>query len=112
MFTRFGGWTDARVKAQIRRGRLMRAMLSQPRYSPLRLADEVAIAFALREGLLDPMEEASFDGFRRALPDWLDAHAPDAVTTLARTGELAADQRATFRNALAALAARVIRAPL
>ena len=53
MFTRFGGLSDARVKAQVARGERLRALLAQPQYSPLRLADEVALAIALGEGLLD-----------------------------------------------------------
>ena len=53
MFTRFGGLSDARVKAQMVRGMRARALLIQPRFAPLRLVDEVALAFALREGLLD-----------------------------------------------------------
>ena len=53
LFTRFGGVPDARVQAQIARGERLRALLVQPQFAPLRLADEVALALALREGLLD-----------------------------------------------------------
>ena len=51
MFTRFGGLSDARVKAQMDRGARTRALFIQPRFAPLRLADEVALAFALRRGV-------------------------------------------------------------
>ena len=59
MFTRFGGVTDIQVKDKIARGRRIRAMLAQPQYAPLRLADEVALLLALQGGLLDrlPMEQ-------------------------------------------------------
>ena len=50
MFTRFGGITDAQVKDKIARGERIRAVLSQPQYAPLRLADEVALVLALQEG--------------------------------------------------------------
>ena len=53
MFTRFGAVTDAQVKGTIERGRRIRAVLSQPQYAPLRLADEVALVLALQDGLLD-----------------------------------------------------------
>ena len=36
MFTRFGGLSDARVKAQIMRGERIRALITQPRFTPLR----------------------------------------------------------------------------
>ena len=53
MFTRFGGVTDVQVKGKIARGQRIRAILSQPQYAPLRLADEVALVLALQGGLLD-----------------------------------------------------------
>ena len=72
MFTRFGGLSDARVKAQMVRGMRTRAVLIQPRFVPLRLVDEVALAFALREGLLDTIPIEAVALFRQALPGWLD----------------------------------------
>ena len=59
IFTRFGGVTDVQVKGKIGRGQRIRAVLSQPQYAPLRLADEVAFVLALQSGLLDrlPLEQ-------------------------------------------------------
>ena len=54
MFTRFGGLSDARVKAQMTRGERIRALLNQPRFASLRLADEVALLAALADGVFDP----------------------------------------------------------
>ncbi|WP_232833275.1 F0F1 ATP synthase subunit alpha [Paraburkholderia kururiensis] len=61
MFTRFGGLTDARVKAQIERGKRIRALIAQPRFSPLRTVDEVALLAALADGVFDdvPAEVAA-----------------------------------------------------
>ncbi len=53
MFTRFGGLTDARVSAQIARGERIRALLAQPRFSPLATADQIALLAALGAGELD-----------------------------------------------------------
>ena len=79
MFTRFGGMSDARVKAQLARGERLRALLAQPQYAPLRLVDEMALAFALREGMLDARQGggdrraargAAGAGWMRTPPAW------------------------------------------
>ena len=106
MFTRFGGMSDARVKQQIGRGERLRALLSQPQYAPLRLADQVALALALREGLLDPLASAEVAAFRRELPTWLDQHAGTLAAQIERTRRLDANARAGLRGVLSALARR------
>jgi F-type H+/Na+-transporting ATPase subunit alpha len=53
MFTRFGGLTDARVNAQIARGERIRALLAQPRFSPLCTGDQIAMLAALADGVFD-----------------------------------------------------------
>ncbi len=85
MFTRYGGLSDVRVKGQMERGERARALLIQPRFTPLRLADEVALTFALREGLLDAMRIEAIAGLRQALPDWLDRHAAEWVHAIQET---------------------------
>ena len=59
MFSRFGGLTDARIKAQVVRGQRIRALITQPRFTPLRALDEVAVLAALAEGVFDdfPVEQ-------------------------------------------------------
>jgi F-type H+-transporting ATPase subunit alpha len=88
MFTRFGGVTDVQVKGKIARGQRIRAVLSQPQYAALRLADEVALTLALQSGLLDDLPLESIETFRARLPDWLDRAAPKIVDDLARSGKL------------------------
>lgn len=106
IFTRFGGMSDARVKAQIARGERLRALLSQPQFAPLRLVDEVALALALREGLLDPLTPAAVGLFRDALPAWLDQQVPTLVQDLERTRQLDGRTEAILRDALSKLALR------
>jgi F-type H+/Na+-transporting ATPase subunit alpha len=103
MFTRFGGVTDVQVKGKIARGRRIRAVLSQPQYAALRLADEVALALALQSGLLDPLPLDRIAEFRAQLPAWLDRNAPKIVEDLARTDELDETAHGELQKALAAL---------
>jgi F-type H+-transporting ATPase subunit alpha len=106
MFTRFGGLSDARVKAQMARGERARALLIQPRFAPLRLVDEVALSYALREGLLDAIPVEAVALFRLALPDWLDAKAADFVQMIDQTDHADTVDRVKLKPALSELVAR------
>ncbi|AMV45740.1 F0F1 ATP synthase subunit alpha [Paraburkholderia caribensis] len=53
VFSRFGGLADARVTAQIERGRRIRALFAQPRFAALRTVDQIALLVALADGLFD-----------------------------------------------------------
>ncbi len=106
MFSRFGGAPDARVKARLARGALLRALLSQPQFAPLRLADEVALALALRDGMFDAIAPDRIASLREALPAWLDQNAGAAVRMIQTAGTLDADQHAALSGALRALTAQ------
>jgi F-type H+/Na+-transporting ATPase subunit alpha len=87
-FTRFGGLSDARVKAQITRGERIRAMLTQPRFAALRLADQVALLVALADGVFDPLPAEVIEGIRERVAAYLDAHAGDSVAAITKTGAI------------------------
>jgi F-type H+/Na+-transporting ATPase subunit alpha len=106
MFSRFGGVLDARVKAQLARGATLRMLLSQPQYRPLRLCDEVALATALREGMLDGVPPARIDDFRAALSPWLDQHADAVARRLDAAGDLTPEQTTALAASVRSLAQR------
>ncbi|WP_371424687.1 F0F1 ATP synthase subunit alpha [Tardiphaga sp.] len=93
MFTRFGEQPEARVRGQIERGRRLRALLSQPLLSPLRVIDQVALAIALGEGIIDDLPVPELSLIRQSLPAWLDGHVADLVAQLAQTGTIDGLQR-------------------
>ncbi|OAN64947.1 F0F1 ATP synthase subunit alpha [Sphingomonas sp. TDK1] len=94
MFTRFGEQPEPRVKAQIERGRRLRALLGQPQFQPLRVADQVALALALNAGVFDAAPVAEIGEVRAALPAWLDAQAAGLVRQVEAGGRLDEAQRA------------------
>jgi F-type H+/Na+-transporting ATPase subunit alpha len=110
MFTRFGGVTDAQVKDKIARGQRIRAVLSQPQYAPLRLADEVALALGLQDGLFDRLPLKLIGQLRADLSAWLDASAGSIVGEIERSGSLDEAKRTELKAILAALVNRL--APL
>ena len=93
MFSRFGGLTDARVKAQLARGERIRALIAQPRFSALRTVDEVALLAALDEGLFDAVPVDAVARVRALIAGRSDASGPeDAATVL--SASLGLDARA------------------
>lgn len=108
VFTRFGGMTDVRVKKQIERGECIRAALAQPQYAPLDLASEVALMFALQNGVLDALPLDSVAQFRSALPDWLGAQAEAIAKGVNETGTLDEPSRTTLLTTLKELAASLM----
>ncbi|WP_071673993.1 F0F1 ATP synthase subunit alpha [Nioella nitratireducens] len=107
MFTRFGGLPNTRVKAQIARGERIRALLSQPRYSGLRLADQVALLAALADGALDTLPVTSLPDLRTRLPRWLDDTAAGLVAQIDDSGALPDALRRSLVAAVAALARQI-----
>ncbi|MDN7874961.1 F0F1 ATP synthase subunit alpha [Burkholderia aenigmatica] len=73
MFTRFGGLSDTRIKAQIDRGERIRALIAQPRFAPLRPVGEIALLFALADGVFDGCAPSAIAAVRVALPARLDS---------------------------------------
>jgi F-type H+/Na+-transporting ATPase subunit alpha len=111
VFTRFGGITDAQVKAKIDRGGRIRAVLAQPQLAPLRLVDEIALILALQTGLLDQVPLGNIVEFRSELPSWLDRSPSVRVDEIERTGRLDDQSRSELRACLADLASRVAGKP-
>ncbi|MAB05648.1 MAG: F0F1 ATP synthase subunit alpha [Rhodobacteraceae bacterium] len=103
MFPRFGGLSNTRVKAQIARGERIRALLSQPRYSGLRMADQVALLAALADGALDRLSPDRVPALRDRLPGWLDETAAAALSELTLTDPLSDDLRKRLVTAVSAL---------
>jgi F-type H+-transporting ATPase subunit alpha len=105
VFSRFGAIVDPRTQQAIRRGRRIRRALTQPEHRPLGLGEEVALLLALTEGLLDDLELDDVDRFKDGLAAWLKERAVDVADSIANTGELDADGRASLLAALRDLAA-------
>jgi F-type H+-transporting ATPase subunit alpha len=104
MFTRFGGLSDNRLKAQITRGERIRNLLNQPRFAALRLVDEVALLAALADGVFDALPVTIMGEVRRHLAAHLDAHAGEIVKAIAGAGELDDAARAALAAAVGDLA--------
>jgi F-type H+-transporting ATPase subunit alpha len=86
MFTRFGGISDTRVKSQMDRGEHIRTLLTQPRFSTLRMADQIALLAALEEGVFDQMPLKNIPLLRGRISSFLDIAGADVVAAI-QTGK-------------------------
>jgi len=107
IFTRFGGMSDARVKSRVERGERTRALLVQPQFAPLRLADEVALLVALQDGILDRLPVEKIKTFRAQMPRWLDQNAGAIVEAIRDSGKIDEAGRAELVSALGQFANQV-----
>ncbi|OAI26449.1 F0F1 ATP synthase subunit alpha [Methylosinus sp. R-45379] len=110
MFSRFGGMSNARIERELTRGERIRGLLTQPRFSPLRLADQVALLAALDAGVLDSLPARAIPALTARLPAHLDSVAAPSVAAISRHAPLddamRADLVARVRDLSTELAAR------
>ncbi|MEY8880834.1 F0F1 ATP synthase subunit alpha [Donghicola sp. XS_ASV15] len=102
MFTRFGGMTNERIKAQIKRGERIRALLVQPRFSGLRQIDQIALLTALADGVLDPVTPEVFPKLREVLPAAVDRLPKEDLSAM-RSGEFSPERRRRLAQAVSEL---------
>ena len=108
MFSRFGGFGDPSVRRRIEHGDRIRALLSQPRFAPLRSIDQIALLAALGEGLLDGVELDQIAPLKTLLPGIIDSE-PGLADIVARPAELNEDQRGALLDCARAAIAKLDR---
>ena len=102
-FARFGTRMDETTRQTLERGRRVREALKQDRFSPLTPAQQLAVLFAVSQGLFD---HVPLDRMAKAQRDMVDALDADAALAEALGGEQPPEQRHWDR--VVDLAARVL----
>jgi len=92
-FARFGAEVDAATQRQIRRGKRLRAVLTQPAHQPLSLAAQVVVLLAATEGYLDDVALKDTPAFESGLLAHLEAQHPGLYHQINRSGELPTEMR-------------------
>lgn len=108
MFTRFGSMSDTHVKAQVERGKRIRAVLTQPRFFSLRLADQVALLAALDAGVFDGFDVELIGRLRDKLGVRLDSAAPQVIAQIAKEGTLTQEGKTALVDAVKQLADELV----
>lgn len=65
-FAQFGSDLDEATKHQLERGKRLVELLKQPQFAPMPVADQVAVLFAVTEGLFDEVEMSKLADVRDA----------------------------------------------
>ena len=107
VFTRFGAMLDERTQRTVEHGRRIRAVLAQPEYRPMRLAEQAALLLAVNEGLLDRIPLALVERFKKGLGERLRESCPRAVARIEESGELADQDRTDLLGAIGGYLAEI-----
>lgn len=108
MFTRFGGISDNRVRSRIVRGERIRAILSQPRFAVMRVADEIAMLLGLDAGLFDECPADVIPQVKTRIAGYLDGNQPELVKRLMVGDALDDADRAAAIEAIRQLVSQIV----
>ncbi len=92
-FARFGAEVDEATQRQIRRGKRLRAVLTQPAHQPLSLAAQVVVLLAATEGYLDDVVLKDAPAFESGLLARFEAQHPGSYHQINRSGKLPTEMR-------------------
>ena len=81
-FSQFASDLDAATQAQLGRGKRLRELLKQAQFSPLLLAEQVAIVYAGTKGFLDELPVEKVTEFVRELRDYLKTSKPEFINAI------------------------------
>ena len=102
-FAQFGtSDLDAATQRQLERGLRANEILKQPQFAPLSLAEEVAVIFALTQGLLDDVPTEKVASFESAFVSYLGSNRPELAAKIESerelTDEIAGEVRAAVED--------------
>ncbi|MBM5816095.1 MAG: F0F1 ATP synthase subunit alpha [Cyanobacteria bacterium K_Offshore_surface_m2_239] len=107
-FSQFASDLDAATQAQLARGKRLRELLKQPQFSPLNLAEQVAVVYAGVKGLIDEVPVEQVTQFVRELRDYLRTNKPDFITAVMTEKQLSDASEATLKAAIAEVKASML----
>ncbi|MFM7642809.1 MAG: F0F1 ATP synthase subunit alpha [Cyanobium sp.] len=109
-FSQFASDLDAATQAQLARGKRLRELLKQPQFSPLNLAEQVAVVYAGVKGLIDEVPVDQVPQFCRELRDYLRTNKADYVNAVMSEKQLSDASEATLKAAISEVKASMLAA--
>ena len=101
-FAQFGtSDLDAATQRQLERGLRANEVLKQPQFAPLSLAEEVAVIFALTNGLLDDVPTDKVAAFEEAFTGYLSSNKPDLAARIESERTISDETDQEIRDAVA-----------
>ncbi|WP_413441114.1 F0F1 ATP synthase subunit alpha [Synechococcus sp. MIT S1220] len=99
-FSQFASDLDAATQQQLGRGKRLRELLKQPQFSPLILAEQVAIVYAGVKGLIDEVPVESVVDFSRELREYLKSNKPEFITEIQEKKVMSPEAEAILKDAI------------
>ncbi|MBD1898178.1 F0F1 ATP synthase subunit alpha [Coleofasciculus sp. FACHB-129] len=99
-FAQFASDLDKATQDQLARGQRLRELLKQPQYSPLSVAEQVAVVYAGLNGYLDDIPVEKVAPFARSLRDYLKNSKPKYMEILRKEKQLTEDAEGILKEAI------------
>ena len=107
-FAQFGSDLDADTKARLEQGARVVEILKQDRNSPVDVALQVCIIYAVTKDMLSEVPVERIHDFETALFDYLTVQRPAILESIRETKELTKDNEAALREAIETCKAQFI----
>jgi F-type H+-transporting ATPase subunit alpha len=99
-FSQFASDLDAATQKQLARGKRLRELLKQPQFSPLILAEQVAVVYAGVKGLIDEVPVELVSQFTRELREYLKSNKPEFISKVQTEKQLSDEAEAMLKDAI------------
>ena len=99
-FSQFASDLDAATQKQLGRGKRLRELLKQPQFSPLILAEQVAVVYAGVKGLIDEVPVELVSQFTRELREYLKSNKPEFISKVQTEKQLSEEAEAMLKDAI------------
>jgi F-type H+-transporting ATPase subunit alpha len=99
-FSQFASDLDAATQKQLGRGKRLRELLKQPQFSPLILAEQVAVVYAGVKGLIDDVPVELVSQFTRELREYLKSNKPEFISKVQTEKQLSDEAEAMLKEAI------------
>ncbi|MFC2036725.1 F0F1 ATP synthase subunit alpha [Chloroflexota bacterium] len=99
-FAQFGSDLDEATRRQLERGLRVQEVLKQGQYSPVPVADQVLMFYAVTNGFLDDVELRKVGDFGAAFVRYMRDSHPDLVQTVATGAKLGDDTQKSLGQAI------------
>ena len=102
-FAQFGSDLDADTKARLALGARIVEVLKQKNESPVEVAHQVCILYAVTHGYLNDIEVAQIAEFEKRLYEFMDNRHADILSTIRTTGKMEKETEDGLKSALSEL---------
>jgi F-type H+-transporting ATPase subunit alpha len=99
-FSQFASDLDAATQQQLARGKRLREILKQPQFSPLILAEQVAVVYAGVKGMIDEVPVESVVQFCRELREYLKSNKAEFINKVQTEKQLSDEAEAMLKDAI------------